>query len=67
VFLGACGDGLGTYEADSDGTYVNLNTNHEMRASLYGARFVTLDFSQGIDDTASAAQGAFSTSTARSS
>jgi hypothetical protein len=50
--LGACGDDLGTYQADSDGTYVNLNANREMRAGLYGIRFVTLDFSQEVADTA---------------
>ena len=47
--LGACGDALGDYEADSDGTYVILNVNRERRSGLSGARFVTLHFSQPIE------------------
>lgn len=42
---GDCGD---RYEADTDGTYVILNTNREFRSALYGMRFVLLDFSEPI-------------------
>lgn len=45
------GDCAGSYQADSDGTYVILNGNRELRAVLYGARFVYLDFSQPIAGT----------------
>lgn len=34
------------YQADSDGTRIILNTNREFRASLYGTRFVALDFTE---------------------
>jgi hypothetical protein len=50
--LGACGDDLGIYQADGDGTYVALNSNREMRTSLYGTRFITLDFAQPVANTA---------------
>ena len=49
--LGACGDGFGIYEHDTDGTVI-LNVNREMRASLSGARFVSVDFSHAVPDTA---------------
>jgi hypothetical protein len=47
----ATGDGLGDYVADGDGTYVILNANRELRAGLYGSRYVQLDFLEAIAGT----------------
>jgi hypothetical protein len=56
--LAACGDG-DAYVADSDGTYVILNANREMRAGLYGTRSITLDFSRPVEGTAQCGTNCF--------